>query len=78
MPAGRARANRPSNGSAACVRTGSRRWTGSPAPTWPPPSRSGPKETPRRTVGHLLAWANAELMKNVAEIGQLRLQRAAR
>lgn len=33
---------------------------------------------PRRTLGHLIAWANAELMKNVAEIGQLRLQRAAR
>ncbi|QNP69477.1 DinB family protein [Streptomyces roseirectus] len=29
------------------------------------------------TVGHLLAWVNAELMKNVAEIGQLRLIRAA-
>jgi len=29
------------------------------------------------TVAHLLAWANAELMKNVAEIGQLRLIRAA-
>lgn len=30
------------------------------------------------TVAHLLAWVNAELMKNVAEIGQLRLLRAAR
>ena len=29
------------------------------------------------TVGHLLAWANAELMKNVAEIGQVRLLRHA-
>lgn len=29
------------------------------------------------TVGHMLAWVNAELMKNVAEIGQLRLLRAA-
>ncbi|WP_320782079.1 DinB family protein [Streptomyces sp. CRN 30] len=29
------------------------------------------------TVAHMLAWANAELMKNVAEIGQLRLARAA-
>lgn len=25
---------------------------------------------------HMTAWVNAELMKNVAEIGQLRLQRA--
>ena len=37
-----------------------------------------PDGDPRRTIGHLIAWANAELMKNVAEIGQLRLQRAAR
>ncbi|WP_309139132.1 DinB family protein [Nocardia cyriacigeorgica] len=29
------------------------------------------------TVAHLVAWVNAELMKNVAEIGQLRLVRAA-
>ena len=29
------------------------------------------------TVAHMLAWVNAELMKNVAEIGQLRLLRAA-
>nr|WP_218107340.1 DinB family protein [Micromonospora carbonacea] len=28
------------------------------------------------TVAHLLGWVNAELMKNVAEIGQLRLLRA--
>ncbi|MFF6780075.1 DinB family protein [Streptomyces sp. NPDC012510] len=31
----------------------------------------------RHTVAHLVAWVNAELMKNAAEIGQLRLQRAA-
>ncbi|MET8824512.1 DinB family protein [Streptomyces sp. NPDC004610] len=30
-----------------------------------------------RTLAHTLAWANAELMKNVAEIGQLRLLRTA-
>ncbi|MEV4065634.1 DinB family protein [Nonomuraea dietziae] len=29
------------------------------------------------TVAHMLAWVNAELMKNAAEIGQLRLVRAA-
>jgi hypothetical protein len=28
-------------------------------------------------VAHMLAWVNAELMKNVTEIGQLRLLRAA-
>jgi hypothetical protein len=28
------------------------------------------------TVAHMLGWANAELMKNAAEIGQLRLMRA--
>lgn len=32
---------------------------------------------PEHTVAHMLAWVNAELMKNVAEIGQLRLVRAA-
>ncbi|MBY8848322.1 MULTISPECIES: DinB family protein [Saccharothrix] len=32
---------------------------------------------PDRTVGHVVAWVNAELMKNVTEIGQLRLLRAA-
>ncbi|MFC6094193.1 DinB family protein [Saccharothrix lopnurensis] len=32
---------------------------------------------PDRTVGHTAAWVNAELMKNVTEIGQLRLLRAA-
>ncbi|MFJ2026779.1 DinB family protein [Streptomyces sp. NPDC087897] len=30
-----------------------------------------------RTVADMAAWVNAELMKNVAEIGQLRLLRAA-
>lgn len=29
------------------------------------------------TVTHTIAWVNAELMKNVAEVGQLRLLRAA-
>ncbi|WFE99696.1 DinB family protein [Micromonospora sp. WMMD964] len=29
------------------------------------------------TVMHTIGWVNAELMKNVAEIGQLRLMRAA-
>ncbi|MFD6223279.1 DinB family protein [Nocardia asteroides] len=29
------------------------------------------------TVAHLVSWVDAELMKNVAEIGQLRLLRAA-
>ncbi|SFX36128.1 DinB family protein [Streptomyces atratus] len=33
-------------------------------------------DDPRHTVAHMIAWVNAELMKNVAEIGQLRLQRA--
>jgi hypothetical protein len=32
---------------------------------------------PDHTVAHMIAWVNAELMKNVAEIGQLRLVRAA-
>lgn len=32
---------------------------------------------PAMTVGHTLAWAGTELTKNVAEIGQLRLVRAA-
>lgn len=32
---------------------------------------------PEHTVADMLAWANAELMKNVAEIGQVRLLRAA-
>jgi hypothetical protein len=30
------------------------------------------------TVAQMLGWANAELMKNTAELGQLRLLRAAR
>ncbi|MFC6015816.1 DinB family protein [Plantactinospora solaniradicis] len=33
---------------------------------------------PEHTVAHLLGWVNAELMKNVAEIGQLRLLHEAR
>jgi hypothetical protein len=32
---------------------------------------------PDHSVAHMVAWVNAELMKNVAEIGQLRLLRAA-
>lgn len=32
---------------------------------------------PSYTVAHMVAWVNSELMKNVAEIGQLRLLRAA-
>lgn len=35
-------------------------------------------DTPDRTVAHTAGWVNAELMKNAAEIGQLRLIRAAR
>ncbi|GIJ77210.1 DinB superfamily protein [Micromonospora phaseoli] len=38
---------------------------------FPWPAESG------HTVAQLLGWVNAELMKNVAEIGQLRLTRAA-
>ncbi|MFI6209346.1 DinB family protein [Streptomyces sp. NPDC051041] len=34
-------------------------------------------DEPARTVAHMAAWVNAELMKNVTEIGQLRLLRAA-
>ncbi|MFE7132856.1 DinB family protein [Streptomyces sp. NPDC057638] len=41
------------------------------APPFPWPDGSG------HTVAHFLAWANAELMKNVAELGQLRLVRTA-
>ena len=33
--------------------------------------------TAERTVAHMVAWVNAELMKNTAELGQLRLLRAA-
>ncbi|AYL36962.1 DinB family protein [Streptomyces fungicidicus] len=32
---------------------------------------------PAHTKAHMVAWVNAELMKNVTEIGQLRLLRAA-
>lgn len=42
-----------------------------PAP-FPWPAGSG------RTVADMTAWVNAELMKNAAELGQLRLLRAAR
>jgi hypothetical protein len=42
------------------------------AAAYPWPADSG------HTVAHLLGWVDAELMKNVAEIGQLRLLRAAR
>lgn len=35
------------------------------------------QDRPDRTVAHLVGWVNAELMKNTAEIGQLRLLRAA-
>ena len=31
-----------------------------------------------RTVAHMIGWVNAELMKNTAEIGQLRFLRIAR
>ncbi|MEU1849227.1 DinB family protein [Streptomyces sp. NPDC019990] len=34
-------------------------------------------DDPRYTVAHMAGWVNAELMKNVSEIGQLRLLRAA-
>ncbi|MFH8484415.1 DinB family protein [Streptomyces longisporoflavus] len=33
---------------------------------------------PEHTVADMLAWVNSELMKNAAEIGQLRMLRAAR
>lgn len=35
------------------------------------------QNNPELTVAHMVGWVNAELMKNVAEIGQLRLLRAA-
>lgn len=35
------------------------------------------QDHPGYTVAHLAAWVNSELMKNVAEIGQLRMLRAA-
>lgn len=34
-------------------------------------------DEPELTVTHMIGWVNAELMKNVAEIGQLRLIRTA-
>jgi hypothetical protein len=34
-------------------------------------------DDPEYTVADMVAWVNAELMKNVAEIGQLRLLRVA-
>ncbi len=33
--------------------------------------------TPEWTVAHMVGWVNSELMKNTAEVGQLRLLRAA-
>ncbi|GAB3956123.1 DinB family protein [Streptomyces sparsus] len=36
------------------------------------------QDDPAYTVAHMLGWVNSELMKNVAEIGQLRLLRQAR
>lgn len=35
------------------------------------------RNNPERTVAHMAGWVNSELMKNTAEIGQLRLLRAA-
>lgn len=35
------------------------------------------QDNPERTVAHMVGWVNSELMKNAAEIGQLRLLRAA-
>ncbi|MET8349515.1 MULTISPECIES: DinB family protein [unclassified Micromonospora] len=35
------------------------------------------QDDPEHTVAHMIAWVNAELMKNVAEVGQLRLLRHA-
>jgi hypothetical protein len=35
-------------------------------------------DEPGRTVADMVAWVNVELTKNTAEIGQLRLLRAAR
>jgi hypothetical protein len=34
------------------------------------------QDDPDKTVAHMAGWVNSELMKNVAEIGQLRLLRA--
>jgi DinB superfamily len=36
------------------------------------------QDRPDRTVAHMIGWVNAELMKNAAEIGQLRFLYAAR
>ncbi|MFK3983360.1 DinB family protein [Micromonospora sp. NPDC050397] len=35
------------------------------------------QDEPGHRVAHMVAWVNAELMKNTSEIGQLRLVRAA-
>ncbi|MCE7011845.1 DinB family protein [Kibdelosporangium philippinense] len=35
------------------------------------------QDDPAMTVAHMAGWVNSELMKNVAEIGQLRLLRGA-
>ncbi|MBA9006336.1 DinB family protein [Thermomonospora cellulosilytica] len=35
------------------------------------------RNDPAHTVAHMVGWVNSELMKNAAEIGQLRLLRAA-
>ena len=35
------------------------------------------QSNPEQTLAHMASWVNAELMKNTAEIGQLRLLRAA-
>ncbi|MET9834624.1 DinB family protein [Streptomyces sp. NPDC006385] len=39
------------------------------------PARFPWPNDPQYTVAHMIGWVNAELMKNVAEIGQLRLLR---
>ncbi|MCP9623389.1 DinB family protein [Nocardia otitidiscaviarum] len=41
------------------------------------PARFPWADDPEKTLAHTIAWVNAELMKNAAEIGQLRLLRAA-
>ncbi len=35
------------------------------------------RDSPEMTVAHMVGWVNSELMKNTAEVGQLRLLRAA-
>jgi hypothetical protein len=35
------------------------------------------QDDPEYTFAHMVAWVNSELMKNVTEIGQLRVLRAA-